>query len=212
MSENTVKHEHKQCGGKNIEKMEEIGKTMPVEEEIYDVAELFKVLGDQTRVKILFTLIKDEMCVCDIAEMLKSHLLDFARRSRQAEADPPVDVLLADTTGEMLKLMNGADIVIMGKSLAGHDEGHNLIEPALLDKPIVTGHVLRNFRFILNVLLQENAVATVTHDSELEEQLRKLLVNKELREELGKRAGRTIRKHAGATERTVNELESLLKK
>ena len=47
MSENTVKHEHKQCGGKNIEKMEEIGKTMPVEEEIYDVAELFKVLGDQ---------------------------------------------------------------------------------------------------------------------------------------------------------------------
>ena len=46
--------------------MEEIGKTMPVEEEIYDVAELFKVLGDQTRVKILFTLIKDEMCVCDI--------------------------------------------------------------------------------------------------------------------------------------------------
>ena len=67
MSENTVKHEHKQCGGKNIEKMEEIGKTMPVEEEIYDVAELFKVLGDQTRVKILFTLIKDEMCVCDIA-------------------------------------------------------------------------------------------------------------------------------------------------
>ena len=72
--------------------------------------------------------------------------------------------------------------------------------------------MLRNFRFILNVLLQENAVATVTHDSELEEQLRKLLVNKELREELGKRAGRTIRKHAGATERTVNELESLLKK
>lgn len=54
MSENTVKHEHKQCGGKNIEKMEEIGKTMPVEEEIYDVAELFKVLGDQTRVKILY--------------------------------------------------------------------------------------------------------------------------------------------------------------
>ena len=54
MSENTVKHEHKQCGGKNIEKMEEIGKTMPVEEEIYDVAELFKVLGDQTNVRVRY--------------------------------------------------------------------------------------------------------------------------------------------------------------
>ncbi len=88
MSENTVKHEHKQCGGKNIEKMEEIGKTMPVEEEIYDVAELFKVLGDQTRVKILFTLIKDEMCVCDIAELLEmsqsaiSHQLRVLKQAR----------------------------------------------------------------------------------------------------------------------------------
>lgn len=88
MSEHTVKHEHKQCGGKNIEKMEEIGKTMPVEEEIYDVAELFKVLGDQTRVKILFTLIKDEMCVCDIAELLEmsqsaiSHQLRVLKQAR----------------------------------------------------------------------------------------------------------------------------------
>lgn len=88
MSENTVKHEHTQCGGKNIEKMEEIGKTMPVEEEIYDVAELFKVLGDQTRVKILFTLIKDEMCVCDIAELLEmsqsaiSHQLRVLKQAR----------------------------------------------------------------------------------------------------------------------------------
>lgn len=88
MSENTVKHEHKQCGGKNIEKMEEIGKTMPVEEEIYDVAELFKVLGDQTRVKILFILIKDEMCVCDIAELLEmsqsaiSHQLRVLKQAR----------------------------------------------------------------------------------------------------------------------------------
>lgn len=146
----------------------------------------------------------------DIAEMLKSNLLNFARRSRQSETSSPVDVLLADTTGEMLKLMKNADIVIMGKSLAGHDEGHNLIEPALLNKPIVTGHVLRNFRYILNVLLKENAVATVTHESELIDQLRKLLTNKELRENLGKLAGQTIRKHAGATERTINELESLL--
>ena len=88
MSENTVKHEHKQCGGKNIEKMEEIGKTVPVEEEIYGVAELFKVLGDQTRVKILFTLIKDEMCVCDIAELLEmsqsaiSHQLRVLKQAR----------------------------------------------------------------------------------------------------------------------------------
>lgn len=72
----------------------------------------------------------------DIVEMLKRLGVRFSRRSSGGEAAEPADVLLADTTGEMLKLMNGADLVIMGKSLAGHDEGHNLIEPALLSKPI----------------------------------------------------------------------------
>lgn len=146
----------------------------------------------------------------DIVEMLKRLGVRFSRRSSGGEAAEPADVLLADTTGEMLKLMNGADLVIMGKSLAGHDEGHNLIEPALLSKPIVTGHVLRNFRFILKVLLQENAVATVTGDGELYEQLRKLLTDEKMRVELGKRAGQVIRRHAGAADRTIAALEKLL--
>ena len=146
----------------------------------------------------------------DIVEMLKRLGVRFSRRSSGGEAAEPADVLLADTTGVMLKLMNGADLVIMGKSLAGHDEGHNLIEPALLSKPIVTGHVLRNFRFILKVLLQENAVATVTGDGELYEQLRKLLTDEKMRVELGKRAGQVIRRHAGAADRTIAALENLL--
>lgn len=79
---------HEQCGGKNLKKVEEMFEIMPVAEEIYDVAELFKVLGDQTRVKILFTLIKDEMCVCDIAELLEmtqsaiSHQLRVLKQAR----------------------------------------------------------------------------------------------------------------------------------
>ncbi len=146
----------------------------------------------------------------DIAATLHRLDLSYSRRSLCDHSPEPVDVLLADTTGEMLKLMNSADLVIMGKSLAGHDEGHNLIEPALLNKPILTGHVLRNFRFILNVLLRENAVATVTRDSELEGQLEKLLSDGALRRELGIRAGNVIRRHAGATSRTIAELEALL--
>ena len=146
----------------------------------------------------------------DIVEMLKRLGVRFSRRSSGGEAAEPADVLLADTTGEMLKLMNGADLVIMGKSLAGHDEGHNLIEPALLSKPIVTGHVLRNFRFILKVLLLENAVATGTGDGGLFGQLRERLTDEKMRVELGKRAGQVIRRHAGAADRTIAALENLL--
>ncbi len=43
---------------------------LPKEEEMYDLAEFFKVLGDSTRIKILFTLYKEPLCVCDIANVL----------------------------------------------------------------------------------------------------------------------------------------------
>ena len=43
---------------------------MPPEETLYDLAELYKVFGDSTRIKILYVLFEAEMCVCDIANIL----------------------------------------------------------------------------------------------------------------------------------------------
>lgn len=43
---------------------------MPQEESLYDLAELFKVFGDSTRIRILWALYEAEMCVCDIAVLL----------------------------------------------------------------------------------------------------------------------------------------------
>ena len=145
----------------------------------------------------------------EIAAMLGENHLSFVRRSQAENSPEPVEVLLADTTGEMFKFINIADLVIMGKSLAGHDEGHNLIEPAILDKPIVTGSVLRNFRFILNVLQEADGVVTVDDDSQLTDTLHKLLADDALRCSIGKRGGDAIRKHCGATEQTIKELMSL---
>lgn len=79
---------HSCCGGKNIEKVKEIENVMPCDEEVYEISELFKVLGDYTRVNILFTLQKGEMCVCDIAEVLNmtqsaiSHQLRVLKQAR----------------------------------------------------------------------------------------------------------------------------------
>lgn len=61
---------------------------MPDEETLYDLAELFKVFGDSTRVKILCVLFEAEMCVCDIAELLSmsqsaiSHQLRVLKQSK----------------------------------------------------------------------------------------------------------------------------------
>ena len=44
---------------------------LPDDEVLYDLAELFKIFGDSTRVKILYALLEGELCVCDIASLME---------------------------------------------------------------------------------------------------------------------------------------------
>lgn len=50
--------------------VEEVIHNMPDENELYDLAELFKVFGDSTRIRMLYVLFEKEVCVCDMAEAL----------------------------------------------------------------------------------------------------------------------------------------------
>lgn len=68
--------------------VKQVQKTMPDEEKLYDLAELFKVFGDTTRIKIICALFAAEMCVCDIAALLNmsqsaiSHQLRVLKQAR----------------------------------------------------------------------------------------------------------------------------------
>ncbi|MDD4772257.1 MAG: metalloregulator ArsR/SmtB family transcription factor [Eubacteriales bacterium] len=61
---------------------------MPEDEFLYDLADLYKVFGDTTRIKILYVLFESEMCVCDIAQLLGmtqsaiSHQLKVLKQSK----------------------------------------------------------------------------------------------------------------------------------
>ena len=61
---------------------------MPEEGALFDLAELFKVFGDSTRIRILYLLFESEMCVCDIAQLLGmtqsaiSHQLQVLKKSK----------------------------------------------------------------------------------------------------------------------------------
>ena len=65
-----------------------VNEKMPEEDELYDLAELFKVFGDSTRIRILYVLFEAELCVCDIAQTLNmtqsaiSHQLKILKQSR----------------------------------------------------------------------------------------------------------------------------------
>ena len=68
--------------------VDKVLKGMPAEETLYDLAELYKVFGDTTRIKILYVLFESELCVCDIAQLLNmsqsaiSHQLRVLKQSR----------------------------------------------------------------------------------------------------------------------------------
>ena len=54
-----------------VKRFSVISEKMPDEETLFDLAELFKIFGDSTRIKILFALLESELCVSDIAVLLQ---------------------------------------------------------------------------------------------------------------------------------------------
>lgn len=78
------------CGTHGIHKdiVDKVSKIMPDESVLYDAAELLKVFGDSTRIRIIFVLCQSEMCVCDIARILEmtqsaiSHQLRVLKQAR----------------------------------------------------------------------------------------------------------------------------------
>jgi DNA-binding transcriptional ArsR family regulator len=68
--------------------IKKVNESLPAEDELYDLAELFKVFGDSTRIRILFVLFESEVCVCDLAETLNmtqsaiSHQLRILKQAK----------------------------------------------------------------------------------------------------------------------------------
>ncbi|MCI1269701.1 MAG: metalloregulator ArsR/SmtB family transcription factor [Ruminococcus sp.] len=78
------------CGKCEVhqEIIDKVSKVMPDESYLYDAAELLKIFGDSTRIRIIFVLCQSEMCVCDIAKLLEmtqsaiSHQLRVLKQAR----------------------------------------------------------------------------------------------------------------------------------
>ena len=78
------------CGEEqvHVDAVEQVRALLPPDETLYDLAELFKIFGDSTRVKILYALLESELCVCDLAQLMDvtqsavSHQLRVLKNSK----------------------------------------------------------------------------------------------------------------------------------
>ncbi len=145
-----------------------------------------------------------------IAEMVRKRGLVPVLFSERRSLCTQDQVLIIDTIGQLLKFYAMATVVFVGKSLTVRG-GHNIIEPALFEKPILIGPHMQNFRDIARIFIEKGAVMQVEDGQALKKAVQELLDKPRLREDLGRKAGDVVRKNCGATERTLELVQGILK-
>jgi 3-deoxy-D-manno-octulosonic-acid transferase len=145
----------------------------------------------------------------EVAQLLQQLGIRFWRRSLWSGDPIAGGVLLIDSIGELASLYALGDVAFVGGSLVPRG-GHNIIEPARHGVPIVVGNHTENFRDIVGLFQSRDAVRIVG-PAELPLVFLELFSNEAERAALGRRAAETLRSQTGATQKTIEALEKLLK-
>ena len=136
----------------------------------------------------------------------------MADKSKGESAAGEVDVAVGDTTGELRKFTQLADVVFTGKSLAPHDGGQTPVEAAVLGKAVLHGPHMTNFREIIRSLTEAEAVRKVETRDELVAAAVELLQDESQRNRLAEAAREWGEANRGATERTLAVIKEQLAK
>jgi 3-deoxy-D-manno-octulosonic-acid transferase len=120
-------------------------------------------------------------------------------------------VILVDTIGELGALWGLADVAFVGGSMDGRRGGQNMIEPAAYGAPVIFGPHVWNFRQDATQLVLAGGGIQVADAETLELTVRRLLDDPAERERLGRAARRFVLQQQGATERTMELLDDLIR-
>jgi 3-deoxy-D-manno-octulosonic-acid transferase len=138
----------------------------------------------------------------EIEALLRQEGLACHFRSRGA-ATRTVEVAVADTTGELRKLAQLADLVFVGKSLPPHTEGQTPVEAAALGKPLLFGPGMTNFRVIAQELAAAGAASVAADPAALTTAVAALLTDPGRRERQAAAARAWQQANQGAIQRTL---------
>ncbi|MFO8045193.1 MAG: lipid IV(A) 3-deoxy-D-manno-octulosonic acid transferase [Halomonas sp.] len=144
-----------------------------------------------------------------VAALCEQVSMPVARRSRDEWPEAATAVYLGDTMGELLTLYGAADLAFVGGSLVPIG-GHNLLEPAALGRPVVTGPELANFEEVAEVMRGADALVEVIDGRALAAVLAKLFSNPAERRRLGEAGRAVVAANRGALARTLEGLAWLL--
>ncbi|WP_257972945.1 3-deoxy-D-manno-octulosonic acid transferase, partial [Vibrio parahaemolyticus] len=109
--------------------------------------------------------------------------------------------------GEMLLLLGASDVCFMGGSLVGDKVGgHNVLEPAALGIPTITGPSYFNFKEVAENLIALGALRQIQDKRELAHALTQIIQNPDTSKEMARNAEVFVKKNQGAIAKTINFL------
>ncbi|MGQ7959654.1 lipid IV(A) 3-deoxy-D-manno-octulosonic acid transferase [Pseudomonas sp. SP16.1] len=144
-----------------------------------------------------------------VYELCQRQGLSTRRRSSGETVQAADQVLLGDTMGELLFLYALADVAFVGGSLVANG-GHNLLEPAALGKPVLSGPHLFNFLEIAAQLREAGALGEVRSASDLAGEVEALWREPDRSERMRHAGLQVLKANQGALERLLAELKRLL--
>jgi 3-deoxy-D-manno-octulosonic-acid transferase len=144
-----------------------------------------------------------------VAALLERRGLVFDRRGRSETVRPEAQVLLLDTMGELTAFYAASDTAFVGGSLVPVG-GHNLLEPAALGVPVITGPHTQNGPEIARLLIEAGGALEVADGTALAAAAGRLLADPALRGRMGESARNFVEAHRGSLARLLALIEPLL--
>ncbi|OEE74578.1 3-deoxy-D-manno-octulosonic acid transferase [Enterovibrio norvegicus FF-162] len=143
----------------------------------------------------------------DVAALIEQKGFSLSRRSQSQPINDNTQVYLGDTMGEMMTLLATSTVTFMAGSLMGEKlGGHNLLEPASLGKPQITGPSYFNFQVIGDQLIEAGACEVQEAPSDIANALLGFMNNPEKCQQAGEAALNVVERNRGAVAKTLEAI------
>lgn len=171
----------------------------------------FKIIRQQFPQLLLILVPRHPERFNQVASLCLQQGFSITRRSENVMATVTTDIFLGDTLGELLLFYHAADIAFVGGSLVPVG-GHNLLEPAAVSIPTLTGPNMFNFLEINRMLQAAGAVFKVTNSQQMAEQILRLLNNPANLTQAGRNALQVIEANRGSLKMHLQLISDIIAK
>ena len=147
----------------------------------------------------------------NVYDLIGQNGFNSIRHSEGVTANADTQVILGDTMGDMMKFYAASDVAFVGGSLVATG-GHNMLEPAALGLPVISGSNVFNFAEISQSLVDAEGMLLVEDSEALAKQTIHLFNDQSFRQKIGNNAEQFVARNRGALKQTLNIISGYVNK